>query len=135
MLTVSIVSPTSQKKYENVKSFVISTQDGEIEILPNHSHIISALSIGQLSIKQLNVDKPEVIAINEGIMKVAENEAQIMTNNLALADDIIDKEIEEALEKAKLKLASNLLPSELIQIEKEIKYEMLKRKIRDSLGN
>lgn len=133
-MKINIISPSGKKVYENVSSFSVRTGIGQLEILPGHTDLLSALEISELVINSGEFSKPQVFAVNGGVLKFADNEAVILTDEMALAQDIIEAEIKEAKEKGKEKQAAEPIQSDLIQIEKEIKYEKLKHKIRDKYG-
>lgn len=133
-MKINIISPSGKKVYEDVSSFSVMTEAGQLVILPGHADLLSALEISELVINSGEFSKPQVFAVNGGVLKFADNEAFILTDEMALAQDIIEAEIRQAKEKGKEKQAAEPINTDLIQIEKEIKYEKLKHKIRDNYG-
>lgn len=122
-----ILSPTKKIIYEDVKMLHLESEAGEIEILPGHEKFVSALNIGVAKIK--TNDKVEVLAINGGVIKVENDVLEIITSEAMLTQDIVKKDIEKALVAAQQKMSTTILPTELIRIEKEIKYQKLKQKM------
>lgn len=133
-MRINIISPSGKKVYEDVSSFSVRTQSGQLKILPHHANLLSALEITELVINSAEFSKPQIFAINGGVLKFADDEAFILTDEMVLAQDIIEKEIKEAREKGLERQAVEPIQTDLIQIEKEIKYEKLKHKIRDKYG-
>lgn len=133
-MKINIISPSGKKVYEDVFSFSVMTEAGQLVILPGHADLLSALEISELMIDSKGFSKPQVFAVNGGVLKFASNEAFILTDEMVLAQDIIEAEIRQAKEKGKEKQAAEPIKSDLIQIEGEIKYEKLKHKIRDKYG-
>jgi F-type H+-transporting ATPase subunit epsilon len=131
-MKLKIISQT-RKIYEGLVDYVtVPGELGQMGILPGHANIISLLDVGEVKI---TVDgKNTFIAINGGIIEVKKNNIIILANEAALPEEIIEKEIDNAIKMAEKKLASKLEPSELIQLERHIRYEKLKRKLKDKLG-
>ncbi|MFA7301565.1 MAG: ATP synthase F1 subunit epsilon [Candidatus Shapirobacteria bacterium] len=132
-MNLTVLSPTTKHIYEDVKGVVIESEAGIIEVLPEHQKLISALSIGVARVKM--GDKTEILVINGGVLKVEKDELEIITSNAVPPRDIIEKDIEKALLLAQNKITPTTLPTELIRIEKEIKYQKLKQRTREQLGN
>jgi len=132
-MKLTIVSPTNKTIYENIVAVELDSEAGQIEILPQHQKMIASLSIGVIKIKI--IDKKILILVNGGVIKVENDELEILTSNATPSHEMVEKEIEKALMLAQNKITPQTLPTELIQIEKEIKYQKLKQKMREQLGN
>jgi F0F1-type ATP synthase epsilon subunit len=65
--------------------------------------------------------------INGGTASYANNELTILTEDGVASDDLIKEEIEGALKNAKEQKSSQLDPTELIQLEKQLRFEMFKK--------
>jgi ATP synthase F1 epsilon subunit len=128
-----VMSPTSKIIYENVDKILLDSEAGQVEILPQHQKMVSALNIGSATVTI--ADKKIILAINGGVIKIENDEAEILTSEAISSQDIIEKDIEKALLLAQKKITPTTLPTELIRIEKEIKYQKLKQKMREQLGN
>lgn len=133
MIKVSVISPTSHQEFDDVRSIVAATVGGQVKILPGHGNLVSSLEIGELKL-ETSEDKKVSVAVNEGVLRFVDNTATVLTSDMAMPQELAEKEIDEAIERAQKKLSAQLLPAELIQIEKEIKYQKLKRNLLDSLG-
>jgi len=128
-----VLSPTNKIIYENVDKILLDSEAGQVEILPHHQKMISALNIGTAKIV---IDgKSQILVINGGVIKIENDELEILTSGAIPSQDIIEKDIEKALLLAQKKITPTTLPTELIRIEKEIKYQKLKQKMREQLGN
>jgi F0F1-type ATP synthase epsilon subunit len=134
-MKLTIVSPVAKREYLEVKLVkMMGKEGGEMEIWAGHTPMLAALAAGELIIKKANGETERVL-INEGVVKQEGEEVRILTNDLVLAQDLVNEDIEEAIKRAEEKKAGATLPTDLIQIEKEIRYQKLKRQVRDSLGN
>ncbi len=132
-MILKIISQTEKLFEDEVKEIYAPTTTGEIGILPKHSNLITLLDIGILKVKLKN-SKVKLIPINGGLLKVSRDEIIVLAQEATLPEHIIEKEIDEAIENAQKKISSKLPPSELIQLEKQIRYEKLKRKVREKLS-
>jgi len=126
-MKLTILSPTNKIIYDEVTKLSLDSEAGQIEILPGHEKLVAALNIGVAKIK--TSDRVEVLAVNGGVLKVENDVLEIITSEAMLTKDIIKKDIEKAILLAQQKLSATTIPTELIRIEKEIKYQKLKEKM------
>lgn len=133
-MNLKIITQTKDLFKGKVDFVSVLSTTGRIGILPNHTELISTLDIGEAKITKPN-GKSINIALNGGLIIVKDNEITILTNEAALGREIVEKEIEKAIEMAQKKMSSDLLPSELIQIEKQIRYQKLKKKVASKLNS
>ena len=110
-LTVQIVTPDGLV-YDHHASFVsVRTLDGEMGILPRHENMIAVLAVDEVKVKRID-DESHVnwIAVNGGIIEIANNVITIVANTAERARDIdisraeraklrAEREIEEAQDK------------------------------------
>ncbi|MBP9759196.1 ATP synthase F1 subunit epsilon [Candidatus Dojkabacteria bacterium] len=117
---------------EHVIQVNIPGIDGILGILPGHINIITPLQIGTLVYKTSETDR-KVIAIKGGIAKVKGDYILILADDAELSDDLIKEQIEESIKNAENKISSgNLEYTELIMLEKQLRYERLKMMHLDS---
>jgi len=117
---------------ENITQVNIPGIDGILGILPGHINIITPLQIGILEYKTTENEK-KVIAIKGGIAKVKADYILILADEAEISDNLIKEQIEESIAKAESKIASDKLEyTELIQLEKQLRYERLKKMHLDS---
>lgn len=104
--------------------------EGVLGILPGHVNIISPMQIGQLEYK--DKEGSHFVAINGGFAQVFNDEVFIMADEAEMAHELVDEEIEHAIKLAEDRLTSELEPTELIQLEKQLRYEKMKKMARDN---
>lgn len=131
-MKLKIISQSKAVYEGEVKSIQLPSKQGEMGILPGHINLTSLLEIGTIKVID-QFDKEKIFAINGGIVDIKGDNVLILANEAVLSDELMKQEIDEAIKKAEEKLASKLEPTELIQLEKQIRYEKIKRKIKDSL--
>ena len=103
-LTVQIVTPDGLV-YDHHASFVsVRTLDGEMGILPRHENMIAVLAVDEVKVKRIDDDTHvNWIAVNGGIIEIANNVITIIADSAERARDIdvsrAERELEEAQDK------------------------------------
>ncbi|TYI00920.1 hypothetical protein ES332_A11G165500v1 [Gossypium tomentosum] len=85
-----------------VKEIILSTNSGQIGVLPNHAPIATAVDIGILRIR-LN-DQWLTMALMGGFARIGNNEITILVNDAEKGSDIDPREAQQALEIAEANL-------------------------------
>ena len=131
-LNLKIVTPEKEIYNETVDQVNVSTEQGEIGILPNHISLMSKIMPGELTIKKGN--KVEVLAIGDGFLQVMNNTLTIMTDLAVDEDEINEKAVEEAKKRAEQALEQKLTDEEyaetLAALEKSLAQLRVKRRHR-----
>jgi F-type H+-transporting ATPase subunit epsilon len=98
-IKLSIVTPTGFIYEDEVKFVVLPGKDGEFGVLPSHSSLVSALTVGVIEVTKKD-STIEAIAINWGHVKVNETSVDVLVDGAVSlsGDDTSDiaKKIEEA---------------------------------------
>ena len=127
-MKVNILSSVKQILVsDNVSELMVPTKSGIIGILNNHQDLVTSLDIGELVVKEGEVSRK--IAISGGFLSVKDNNVQILCDDAIMEEEILLAEIAKAEENAKLKLSGKLPEKELIELEKQLRYEKFKRKL------
>lgn len=127
-MKVNILSSVKQILVsDNVSELMVPTKNGIIGILNNHQDLVTSLDIGELVVKEGEVSRK--IAISGGFLSVKDNNVQILCDDAIMEEEIVLAEIAKAEENAKLKLSGKLPEKELIELEKQLRYEKFKRKL------
>ncbi len=101
-IKLSIVSPTGEIFCDDVKTVVLPGKEGEFGVLPNHSSLVSALTVGVIDITYTDSSsKDDLIAINWGHVKVSENKVDVLVDGAVLVSDNENSTIAHNIEKAK----------------------------------
>ena len=81
---------------------------------------------GEISIK-LADGKDLSFLVNRGYARIKENEIVLLLDEVDQADELVKEEIEKAIESAQTMMSqSEINPTELIQLEKRLRYEKFK---------
>lgn len=113
LFTVDILTPSKIiAKSILAESLVVSTTRGQINILPEHTHLVSQLDTGKISIFGGADDPDRHFSVTKGICKVLDKKVVILTE-VSEEDKAIDVErAKMALDYAEKKLKSDTLSQE-----------------------
>nr|YP_009363015.1 ATP synthase CF1 epsilon subunit [Amana erythronioides]YP_009367338.1 ATP synthase CF1 epsilon subunit [Amana kuocangshanica]YP_009417534.1 ATP synthase CF1 epsilon subunit [Erythronium sibiricum]YP_009695165.1 ATP synthase CF1 epsilon subunit [Tulipa altaica]YP_009976064.1 ATP synthase CF1 epsilon subunit [Tulipa buhseana]YP_009987697.1 ATP synthase CF1 epsilon subunit [Tulipa iliensis]YP_010384849.1 ATP synthase CF1 epsilon subunit [Tulipa sinkiangensis]YP_010396058.1 ATP synthase CF1 e len=102
-LNLCVLTPNRIILDSEVKEIILSTNSGQIGVLPNHAPIATAVDIGLLRIR-LN-DQWLTVALMGGFARIGNNEITILGNDAEMSTDIDPQEAQQALELAKTNLS------------------------------
>jgi F-type H+-transporting ATPase subunit epsilon len=102
-----------------VETLLIPTIKGQIQVLPDHTHIVETLCTGILKAKLLQESNHRYFSITTGLVKIQGTQVTILSHVCEALDKIDLDRAKKALELAQLKLAKT---DELSDIE-IIKYQ------------
>ena len=103
MITFELVTLEGIKFHGDIHEVLLPTPDGQIAIFKDHSPLISLASQGMIGIRHKPEhpdDMIEYFATNGGVVEISENTVRLLADEAAHSDDLDDKEIQAALEKA-----------------------------------
>jgi F-type H+-transporting ATPase subunit epsilon len=98
-IKLSIVTPNGEIFNDNVKTVTLPGKEGEFGVLPGHSSLVSALTVGVIVIEK--VDSTEAVAINWGHVKVDEKSVDVLADGAIALTAGKDSEIAKNIEAAK----------------------------------
>lgn len=134
-LHLKIVTPEKEIYDGEATQVNISTEEGELGILPHHTNLMAKLKPGELRVKQSG--KLEVMAIGEGFLQMADNVLTILTDLAENPSEIDEKAVEEAKKRAEETLTQKLSNEEHAEIlsvlEKSIAQLQIKRRHKTRL--
>nr|YP_009679609.1 AtpE [Trichopus zeylanicus subsp. travancoricus]QDP69924.1 AtpE [Trichopus zeylanicus subsp. travancoricus] len=102
-LNLCVLTPNRIILDSEVKEIILSTNSGQIGVLPNHASIATAVDIGLLRIR-LN-DQWLTVALMGGFARIGNNEITILGNDAEMSTDIDPQEAQQALEIAEANLS------------------------------
>nr|YP_010433808.1 ATP synthase CF1 epsilon subunit [Catopsis sessiliflora]UTA93024.1 ATP synthase CF1 epsilon subunit [Catopsis sessiliflora] len=97
-LNLCVLTPNRIIWDSEVKEIILSTNSGQIGVLPNHAPIATAVDIGLLRIR-LN-DQWLTVALMGGFARIGNNEITILGNDAEMSTDIDPQEAQQALKIA-----------------------------------
>ena len=103
--TVDVLTPDSIiAKDIPAEALLVPTERGQINVLKDHTHIVTKLDTGMLSVFGGADDPDRFFGITTGICKVLDNKVTILANVAEEAADIDKDRAIEALENAEQRL-------------------------------
>ena len=99
-IKLSIVTPNGEIFNGDVKSMTLPGKEGEFGVLPHHSSLVSALTVGVIEIDKVDGTK-EAVAINWGHVKVSEKSVDALVDGAVALSSNGDTDISDKLAKAK----------------------------------
>jgi len=124
-LYLKIITPQKIVLEKVIRSITVPTEEGEITILPNHANLFSLIDEGIVKIKF--EDKCEdYLVIGGGYLETDGKEVNVLVSRAYGQDEIDEKIIEEAKEKAKKFLSEAKTDS-----ERQMAVALLRRSLID----
>ncbi|MBU0613918.1 ATP synthase F1 subunit epsilon [Patescibacteria group bacterium] len=108
-ITLKIVTPERTVYQDLADSVSVSTQSGEITILPNHAPLVSLLRAGEMRVKDGSDE--HLMAVSTGLVEVRPgNSVVILADSAERSDELQLEQIEEAkaLAEKRLQEAKNV---------------------------
>nr|YP_010479052.1 ATP synthase CF1 epsilon subunit [Dioscorea hispida]UVJ66826.1 ATP synthase CF1 epsilon subunit [Dioscorea hispida]WCZ70622.1 ATP synthase CF1 epsilon subunit [Dioscorea hispida] len=102
-LNLCVLTPNRIIWDSEVKEIILSTNSGQIGVLPNHAPIATAVDIGLLRIR-LN-DQWLTVALMGGFARIGNNEITILGNDAEINTDIDPQEAQQTFEIAEANLS------------------------------
>nr|QBK50691.1 ATP synthase CF1 epsilon subunit [Urophysa rockii] len=103
-LNLCVLTPNRIVWDSEVNEIILSTNSGQIGVLPNHAPIATAVDIGILRIR-LN-DQWLTIALMGGFARIGNNEITILVNDAERGSDVDPQEAQQTLKIAEANLSS-----------------------------
>lgn len=108
---IKIVSPDGLKLDGNIKSLLIRTDDGDVEILASHTDYFATIGVGRARI--IIDDSERFASVNGGFLSVSGGEVTLATTTFEFADEIDVERAKSAKEEAERRIASAKTQSEI----------------------
>ena len=99
-IKLTIVTPDGEIFCDNVKSVILPGKEGEFGVLPNHSSLVSELTVGVIEISKKDATT-DAVAINWGHVKVCESAVDILVGSAVALNADVNSDIALKLEEAK----------------------------------
>lgn len=109
-------------------NLIIPTVRGEIKILPNHTHILTELSTGVMTVKTKEGNRH--FHVSHGLCKVLENKVSILAITSENANKIDIDRAKDAKKRAKAKLLADDPLTNIERIKFQRKLERAESRIR-----
>nr|YP_010760503.1 ATP synthase CF1 epsilon subunit [Cuscuta polyanthemos]WEY30492.1 ATP synthase CF1 epsilon subunit [Cuscuta polyanthemos] len=98
LLKLCVLTPNRIVWDSEVEQIILSTNSGQIGILPNHIPIAAALDIGILRLRRNG--QWLAVALMGGVGRIANNSITVLVNDAEIGREINRQEAQETLERA-----------------------------------
>ena len=99
-IKLSIVTPNGEIFCDDVQSVILPGKEGEFGVLPHHSSLVSALTVGVIEIRKKNASN-DAVAINWGHVEVSEFRVDVIVDGAVALSGNSSSEIATRLKEAK----------------------------------
>lgn len=103
-LQLEIVTPEARIFSDSVDMVVLPGFEGEMGVLPAHAPLVTTLLPGEL--RYTKDGKTTEMAVGEGLVEVTGTTTRVLTDMAIGVEEIDEKSVEEAMERAKHALES-----------------------------
>ena len=131
LFNLEIVTPLKVAYREEVKMVIVRTVDGDMGILPNHAPLVTALAVGEMTIRKEDGNQQYFIA--GGFLEISKDKVVILADKAVRAEDI---DIEEEKRKQAImeaKAAKLKEDREIVLLQKELQEVLMKIQIGEKL--
>ena len=104
MINLQLVTLAGPKFQDDVYEIILPTADGNIAVYPSHMPLVSVVVPGVISVRRKRTDNNEQVehfATNGGVVEIGSDTIRLLVDEADHADDIVEQEAKEALERAK----------------------------------
>lgn len=101
-MKLELVTLTGIKMDEDVYQVILPTASGEIGVYPGHEPLVTLAVPGVVRVlRTKDATDEEAFAINGGLVEINQSLIRILVDEAESAEEIVEAEAEEALERAK----------------------------------
>lgn len=103
-MKLELITLDGPKIDQEVYEVLLSTASGEIAVLPGHEPLVTLAVPGVISVRHKKTDSDnqmDVFASNGGVVEISPERIRIIVDEADAAEEILESEAREALERAK----------------------------------
>ena len=87
-LKVSVITPDRLQLSVDADMLCVSSQQGDLALLPEHAELLAQLRPGKLSVRGASDGEPHTYFVGGGLLRVEEGEAVVLADVLEKPEDI-----------------------------------------------
>jgi F-type H+-transporting ATPase subunit epsilon len=136
--TVDVLTPYAiVAKDIPAEDLLVPTERGQINILKDHTHLVTNLSTGMMSVFGGADDPDRFFSLTTGICKILDNKITVLANVAEEAHEIDKERAESALKKAqeRLKSADGLGDDEIEKYRRKVERAQLRIQLSEFSRN
>ncbi len=124
---LEIVTPDRTAYTDSVNALSVPTLNGTIGVLPKHVGLFTVLGEGEIKIT--TAAKELFLAIGGGFMEVGREKVSIFVSRAVHADELNERDIKEAQERARNIMANNAKGEEFAAAQAILRRSILEMKV------
>lgn len=131
-MKLQLITLTGLKMDEEVYEVILPTASGEIAVYPGHEPLVTMAVPGVLAVRRKRGDLNEAreyFAVNGGVAEVEPTRLRILVDDADRPDEIIEAEVQKALELAKKQKVEAKNQVELDKAQQMIDRSAVKLKV------
>lgn len=127
---LEIITPEKVILKEYVDSIIVPAYDGELGILPGHTHLLAQLVHGEVRVKKSQEET--VLAISGGFVEIHPDKVELFAETADLAQEIDEELARQEIEKAKQELKTVKTDTDFQRTQTVLRVALTKLKIHKS---
>lgn len=133
--TVDILTPSKiVAKGLPAESLLVPTVRGQINVLKDHTHIVSKLSTGIVTVFGGEDDPDRYFSVTTGVCKVLDNKVIVLANTSEEDHEIDVERAKQSLQHAQEMLQSSLTDEELTKYRRKVERAQLRVQLASYKG-
>jgi F-type H+-transporting ATPase subunit epsilon len=127
-LRLQIVTPEATVFAEDVELVTLPAIEGQMGVYPQHEHLITQIVPGEIVVT--NRGQERLLAVGEGLVEVAADRVEIVTDMAIAAEDIDEARVEEARAKAAARLREKISDEEIASINASLARSLAQLQVK-----
>ncbi|HKX72885.1 MAG TPA: ATP synthase F1 subunit epsilon [Candidatus Saccharimonadales bacterium] len=133
-MKLELVTLAGPKLQADVYEVILPTAEGSIAVYPQHMPLVTTIVPGVVTVRRSRTDSNdqlEVFASNGGVAEITKDSLRILVDEADSAEDIVEEEVREALDRAHKLKAEAKDALELAQAETLIDRQAVRLKVAE----
>jgi F-type H+-transporting ATPase subunit epsilon len=127
-LRLQIVTPQAIVFSEDVELVTLPGVEGEMGVYPHHERLITQIVPGEIIVTRNGEDR--FLAVGEGLVEVADDHVEIVTDMAIPSDQIDEAKVEEARARAAARLAEKISDEEVASVNASLARSLAQLQVR-----
>lgn len=131
-ISLEIITPEKLALKEDADFIVLPAYEGEMGILPGHTHLLTQLAAGELRVKQEGALR--FFAVSGGFVEVHPDKVQVFAETAELAEEIDAERARLAAQKAKTQLTQAATQQDLAAAQAALRRALIRLRVSEGLS-
>ena len=127
-LKFEIITPDATVYSEDVDMVTLPGVEGEMGVFPNHVPLMTQMVPGEIAVRK---DGHEYfLAVGEGLVEITGDHVAVLTDMAIGADKIDEAKVEEARQRAQVRLSEKLSDEEVASVNASLTRSLAQLKVK-----